>query len=50
MTGIHEFLGATVKRFAADQNRREPRFYRMLNEAPTLVMAGIVLLVIVKPF
>lgn len=50
MTGIHEFLGATVKRFAADANTRDGRFYRILNEAPTLVMAGIVLLVIVKPF
>jgi putative membrane protein len=50
MTGIHEFLGASVKRFAADANTRDARFYRILNEAPTLVMAGIVLLVIVRPF
>ncbi len=50
MTGIHEFLGASVKRFAADANTRDARFYRILNEAPTLLMAGIVLLVIVKPF
>lgn len=50
MTGIHEFLGATVKRFAADANTRDARFYRILNEVPTLLMAGIVLLVIVKPF
>lgn len=50
MTAIHEFLGASVKRFAADRNTRDAKFYRILNEAPTLVMAGIVLLVIVKPF
>jgi putative membrane protein len=50
MTGVHEFLGASVKRFAADQNTRDARFYRILNEVPTLLMAGIVILVIVKPF
>ncbi|MDO9382263.1 MAG: protoporphyrinogen oxidase HemJ [Hyphomicrobiaceae bacterium] len=50
MTGLHEFLGGCVKRFAADRNTRDGRFYRIVNEAPTLLMAAIVLLVIVKPF
>ncbi len=48
--GLHEFLGGCVKRFAADQNTRDGRFYRIVNEVPTLLMAAIVLLVIVKPF
>jgi putative membrane protein len=39
-----------MKDFARDDNRRPARFYRMMNEAPTLLMAGIVILVIVKPF
>jgi putative membrane protein len=50
MTGLHEFLGGCVKRFAVDQNTRDGRFYRTVNEVPTLLMAAIVLLVIVKPF
>lgn len=50
MTGMHEFLGGSVKRFAADANTRDARFYRIANEVPTLLMAGIVLLVVLKPF
>jgi putative membrane protein len=50
MSGLHGFLAGCVKRFAADQNTRDGRFYRIVNEAPTLLMAAIVLLVIVKPF
>jgi putative membrane protein len=29
---------------------RSPRFYRMVNELPALLMVGIVILVVVKPF
>ncbi|MEM9175207.1 MAG: protoporphyrinogen oxidase HemJ [Myxococcota bacterium] len=36
--------------FAADRNRHEHRFYRIMNEAPTLLMIGIVICVVVKPF
>lgn len=36
--------------FAADRNQREHRFYRIMNEVPTLLMIGIVIFVIVKPF
>lgn len=50
MSGLHGFLARSVRSFAADQNTRDARFYRILNEVPTLLMAGIVLLVIVKPF
>ena len=35
--------------FALDQNTRSARFYRIANEAPTLLMISIVILVIVKP-
>lgn len=50
MTGVHEFFGGCVRRFAAGTNTRDARFYRILNEVPTVLMAGIVILVIVKPF
>ncbi|MSO72455.1 MAG: protoporphyrinogen oxidase HemJ [Rhodospirillaceae bacterium] len=36
--------------FAADRNQRSARFFRMINEVPTLLMIGIVLLVVAKPF
>ena len=46
----HGLLARWRRDFAADRNRRSERFYRMMNEVPTLAMIGIVVLVIVKPF
>ncbi|HLM41917.1 MAG TPA: protoporphyrinogen oxidase HemJ [Microvirga sp.] len=50
LSGFHGFLSRLVKDFAADRNTRSARFYRMINEVPTVLMIGIVILVIVKPF
>ena len=50
LSGVHGFLSKTVKVFAADGNVRPAKFYRMINEVPTVLMIGIVILVIVKPF
>jgi putative membrane protein len=36
--------------FAADRNQRPQRFFRIANEVPTLLMIGIVVLVVVRPF
>ena len=36
--------------FAMDRNRHSERFYRIINEVPTLLMVGIVILAVVKPF
>jgi putative membrane protein len=36
--------------FAEDRNARPERFYRIANEVPTLLMIGIVILVVVRPF
>ena len=49
MSGIHGWLARMVKDFAADRNTRGHRFYRVLNEVPTLLMIGIVILAIIKP-
>ena len=49
MSGCHGWFSRMVKDFAADRNSRGHRFYRMINEAPTLLMVAIVILVIVKP-
>jgi putative membrane protein len=50
LTGYHHALGYWRKDFAADRNGRDQRFYRLANEVPTVLMVGIVILVVVKPF
>jgi protoporphyrinogen IX oxidase len=50
LTGAHHAMGRWRKGFAAGANRHSRRFYRFMNELPTLAMIGIVILVIVKPF
>jgi len=50
LTVIHHRLAVWRKEFAADANRRPPRFYRIVNEVPTLFLVIIVLMVVVKPF
>jgi protoporphyrinogen IX oxidase len=50
MTASHGMQARWVKDFAADTNVRDHKFYRIANEVPTLLMVGIVILVIVKPF
>lgn len=50
LSSVHGFLSKTVRIFAADQNTRPAKFYRMINEVPTVLMILIVILVIVKPF
>ena len=47
---LHGYFARYVKIFARDENRRSPRFFRILNEAPTVLMVLIVLLVVLKPF
>jgi len=50
LSGIHGLFSRWVKDFANDRNRRRQKFYRIINEVPTILMIGIVVLVIVKPF
>ena len=50
MSALHGYFARLVKTFAADRNVRPARFYRILNEVPTLLMVVIVVLVVVKPF
>ena len=50
MSGVHGFLGRMRKDFAAGANKHSGRYYRVLNEVPTLLMVFIVALVIMKPF
>ena len=50
LSAFHGALSKWTKDFAADRNTHDARFYRMMNEVPTLLMIGIVILVIVRPF
>ena len=46
----HAFLARWRRAFAEDRNTHSARFYRFVNEVPTVLMIVIVILVIVKPF
>ena len=50
LSGVHGLFTRWVKDFAADRNTRSQKFYRIINEVPTVLMIFIVILVIVKPF
>lgn len=50
MTVFHMRLAWHRKAFAEDRNGHGSRYFRIINEVPTLLMIGIVILVIVKPF
>jgi protoporphyrinogen IX oxidase len=47
---LHGYFARCVKKFAVDENRRSPRFFRVVNEVPTVLMVLIVVLVVAKPF
>jgi putative membrane protein len=49
MTALHFYFSYQVRAFARDQNTKTARFYRIINEAPTVLMIAIVLLVVLKP-
>lgn len=50
LTVFHHALGRWRKAFLADANAHSHKFYRKINEIPTILMIGIVILVIVRPF
>jgi protoporphyrinogen IX oxidase len=50
LAGLHGYFARCVRAFAEDRNERPARFYRFLNEAPTVLMIFIVVLAVVKPF
>jgi len=50
LSAVHGLFARWVKAFAADRNRHSQRFYRIINEIPTVLMIAIVILVVLKPF
>lgn len=50
MAGMHGMMNRWRRDFEADNNQRPAKFYRIMNEVPTVLMIGIVIFVVVKPF
>jgi putative membrane protein len=50
LSGFHGFLGRELRAFSNDANTRPSRFFRAINEIPTLIMIAVVIAVVVKPF
>jgi putative membrane protein len=50
LSAVHGWLAVCVKRFASDQNQKSGRYFRFVNEIPTVLMIVIVVLVVLKPF
>jgi putative membrane protein len=50
MTAVHGMLARWRWDFAADRNAHSQKFYRIINEVPTVILIGIVLLAVLKPF
>ena len=49
LSGFHGVLSWWRRKFANDQNAHTYRFYAMMNEVPTILMVGIVIMVKIKP-
>ncbi len=50
LAAVHGWFAAWRRAFAEGRNRHSARFYRIVNEVPTVLMIGIVIFVVVKPF
>ncbi len=50
LSGLHGMLSRWRRDFEHARNTKSQRFYRIVNEVPAVLMAGIVILVVVKPF
>ncbi|HUI98384.1 MAG TPA: protoporphyrinogen oxidase HemJ [Xanthobacteraceae bacterium] len=50
MSGMHGLFARWMRAFAVDRNVHSQKFYRIINEVTTLLLIGIVILVVVKPF
>lgn len=50
LTGFHGFCGRWRKTFEADANTRDHRFFRKINEIPTVLMLLILAMAVFRPF
>jgi protoporphyrinogen IX oxidase len=50
LLAYHFWCYRLMSAFGRDANRRSQRWYRLFNEAPSLLLIAIVVLAVVKPF
>ena len=50
LTGFHALLDMHRRKFYADARKWSERYFRIINEVPTVLLVVIVILVVVKPF
>lgn len=50
LLAYHGYLWQLMRAFRAGNNRHDSRFYRIVNEVPSLLLVAIVLLAVAKPF
>ena len=49
LTIYHFFLFQCLRKFGENNNSFSPKFYRIINEIPTVLLIGIILIVVFKP-
>ena len=49
LTHYHFFLGKQLRTFANNENNKSPKFFRIINEIPTILLIVIVIVVVFKP-
>ena len=50
LIGYHKMCRYHLRKFADDSNTRSHIYFRWFNEVPTVLLLGIVILVVVRPF
>lgn len=50
LSAVHGHFSKHVRLFAEDKHEKPVRYWRLMNEVPTVLMIAIIILVIVKPF
>ena len=49
LTIYHEYLGSCLKSLKLKTNTKTPKFFRIINEVPTIILIFIIFIVIFKP-
>ena len=49
LTIYHLFLGYCLRKFALDENKKSAKFFRIINEIPTILLILIIFVIIYKP-
>ena len=50
LSDLHYRFGRNLKMFEENQNTKSEKFFRVINEVPTVALIAIVIFVVIKPF